>query len=317
MAPCSVRSRPGRAGPGDLADPTTPVAHDARAVADLARVSTVDELDAPGVGLPGLPAAGRLARGGRGDPRAAFADRDVLGAPGARLRAGRRRGSRWSGWPRPRTAPTAPAGSSPVTAAATGSTRRCYRAGLANQPTSVHAGDGLALLGARVVAAVRCAPPANKPTPVERDTCRPWLATELSCWRRRCGRWSCSAAFGWQALWPALKQAGLADVPRPAAGLRARCRGDRVGGLTVLGCYHVSQQNTFTGTAHRAHARRRLRPRPGARPRSGRRRAEETAQDVAGIQPVADPSRHRIVTDRCQTPVATLNRCGQRGTRLG
>ena len=54
-----------------------------------------------------------------------------------------------------------------------------YRAGLANQPTSIRSGDGLQLNGARVVAAVRCAPPANKPTPAERDTCAPWLDREL------------------------------------------------------------------------------------------------------------------------------------------
>jgi uracil-DNA glycosylase len=119
-----------------------------------------------------------------------------------------------------------------------------HRAGLANQPTSVHAGDGLTLYGTRVLAAVRCAPPANKPTPVERDTCRPWLARELRLLRPTVI--VVLGAFGWQALWPALKQAGLADVPSPrpvfAHGAEVHAQG-----ITVLGCYHVSQQNTFTG----------------------------------------------------------------------
>ncbi len=81
-----------------------------------------------------------------------------------------------------------------------------YRCGLANQPTSVSADDGLELYGVRIVAAVRCAPPANKPTTEERDTCRPWLSRELElCWP------SVRAVvvlggFGWAALWPALRR---------------------------------------------------------------------------------------------------------------
>ena len=119
-----------------------------------------------------------------------------------------------------------------------------HRAGLANQPTSVHAADGLTLYGTRVLAAVRCAPPANKPTPAERDTCRPWLAQELSLLMPKVI--VVLGAFGWQALWPALRQAGLADVPSPRP-VFAHGAEVRAGGITILGCYHVSQQNTFTG----------------------------------------------------------------------
>ena len=129
-----------------------------------------------------------------------------------------------------------------------------FRAGLANQPTSVHAGDGLALNSVRIVAAVRCAPPANKPTPAERDTCRPWLARELALLAPTLRVFVVLGGFGWQALWPALAAAGLGPLPRsrPAFGHGAEVRLGGTAtpgatGLAVLGCYHVSQQNTFTG----------------------------------------------------------------------
>ncbi len=121
-----------------------------------------------------------------------------------------------------------------------------HRAGLANQATSVHAGDGLTLRRTRIVAAVRCAPPANMPTPSERDTCAQWLVRELQLvWANlRCI--VVLGGFGWSALWPALRGAGLIGVQRvPAFG-----HGVEVAlphGVTVVGCYHVSQQNTFTG----------------------------------------------------------------------
>ena len=118
-----------------------------------------------------------------------------------------------------------------------------YRAGLANQPTSVSAGDGLELYGTRVLAAVRCAPPANKPTPAERDTCRPWLVRELALVRPRVI--VVLGGFGWTALWAALAELGIAaPTPRPVFGHGAEVHLD---GVTLLGCYHVSQQNTFTG----------------------------------------------------------------------
>ena len=136
-----------------------------------------------------------------------------------------------------------------------------WRAGLANQPTSTHIGDGLELTDVRVAAAVRCAPPANAPTPEERDTCSPWLARELAL-LPRLRVVVVLGGFGWTALWPVLAAAGYA-VPRPRPafghGVEVALTGPR-GPLTLLGSYHVSQQNTFTGTAHRADAGRRPGP---------------------------------------------------------
>jgi uracil-DNA glycosylase family 4 len=123
-----------------------------------------------------------------------------------------------------------------------------WRAGLANQPTSTHVGDGLELTDVRVCASVRCAPPANAPTPEERDTCSPWLARELAL-LPRLRVIVVLGAFGWTALWPVLGTAGvLLPRPRPAFahGVEVTLRGP-AGPLTLLGSYHVSQQNTFTG----------------------------------------------------------------------
>ena len=123
-----------------------------------------------------------------------------------------------------------------------------WRAGLANQPTSTHLGDGLELSDVRVAAAVRCAPPANAPTPVERDTCSPWLARELAL-LPRLRVIVVLGGFGWTALWPVLAAAGyVVPRPRPVFGHGAEVRlSGPLGPLTVLGSYHVSQQNTFTG----------------------------------------------------------------------
>ena len=125
-----------------------------------------------------------------------------------------------------------------------------YRCGLASQPTSVAAGDGQRLTGARMVAAVRCAPPENKPTPGERDTCAPWLAAEFRLVAPTLRVVVCLGGFAWQALWPVLAEGGYA-VPRPRPafghGAEARVTGAAVTPLLLLGCYHPSQQNTFTG----------------------------------------------------------------------
>ena len=126
-----------------------------------------------------------------------------------------------------------------------------HETGLAALPTSTSAGDGQRLLGTRVTAAVRCAPPANKPTPTERDTCRPWLARELELLRPTLRSIVVLGGFAWQALWPTLTAAGYATPPRrPSFGHGARAdlpMAGATGDLAVLGCYHPSQQNTFTG----------------------------------------------------------------------
>jgi uracil-DNA glycosylase family 4 len=119
-----------------------------------------------------------------------------------------------------------------------------HRAGLAALPTSVTAGDGQRLIDARMMAAVRCAPPLNAPTPAERDTCRPWLARELSL-LAELRAIVVLGGFAWQALWPVLGSLGYAvPVPRPRFGHGVEVE---LGRLTVVGCFHPSQQNTFTG----------------------------------------------------------------------
>jgi uracil-DNA glycosylase family 4 len=122
-----------------------------------------------------------------------------------------------------------------------------HRAGLANQPTSVGPDDGLELVHTRIFAAVRCAPPANRPTPAERDTCAPWLHRELALLRPTLRVVVALGAFAWAAWWPALTAAyGLAaPVPRPKFSHGALWFAG--GAPRLLGCYHVSQQNTFTG----------------------------------------------------------------------
>ncbi|HET9255383.1 MAG TPA: uracil-DNA glycosylase [Pseudonocardiaceae bacterium] len=120
-----------------------------------------------------------------------------------------------------------------------------HTVGLANQPSSTHRGDGLTLHRTRITAPVHCAPPANKPTPAERDACRPWLVRELTLLRPTLRAVVVLGAFGWQALLPALSAAGWpVPAPRPRFGHGAEVILD---GLHLLGCYHVSQQNTFTG----------------------------------------------------------------------
>ena len=128
-----------------------------------------------------------------------------------------------------------------------------HRVGLATRPTSVHAGDGQQLVGTRMVAAVRCAPPLNKPTTVERDTCAPWLDAEVTLVAPSLRVVVALGSFGWQAALRTFRTLGW-QVPRPAPrfghGAEARIGLPAAGGAEVLllGCYHPSQQNTFTGT---------------------------------------------------------------------
>jgi uracil-DNA glycosylase family 4 len=121
-----------------------------------------------------------------------------------------------------------------------------HRAGLARLATSTHAGDGQQLTDVRIAAAVRCAPPSNAPTPQERDTCRPWLDHELTFMRPRLRVVVVLGGFAWAAVWPSLVAAGY-DVPprRPRFGHLREV--ELPGGVLVLGSFHPSQQNTFTG----------------------------------------------------------------------
>jgi uracil-DNA glycosylase family 4 len=121
-----------------------------------------------------------------------------------------------------------------------------WRCGLATQPASTAAGDGQRLLGARMVAAVRCAPPANKPSVTERDTCEPWLSAEFQMVGPDLRAIVCLGQFAWLAMWRQLALTRYpVPVPRPRFGHGTQARvGERI---LVLGCYHPSQQNTFTG----------------------------------------------------------------------
>ncbi len=120
-----------------------------------------------------------------------------------------------------------------------------HRTGFANQPTSTRRDDGLRLHDAWIAAAVRCAPPANRPTPAERDTCLPWSVRELEL-LPSVRLIVCLGGFAWDAALRLRRAAGLENPrPRPRFGHDALFDGgDR---LPLLGCFHPSQQNTFTG----------------------------------------------------------------------
>jgi uracil-DNA glycosylase len=119
-----------------------------------------------------------------------------------------------------------------------------FRVGFANQPTSVARDDGLRLTDAWVCAAVRCAPPANRPLPEERDNCLPYLVRELSL-LSSVSVIVALGSFGWDAALRGLRAFGeTLPRPRPRFGHGAQAE---IGRYTLLGCFHPSQQNTFTG----------------------------------------------------------------------
>jgi len=240
---------PGTGWPEDPATRDTPVAHNAAEVRDLAAAPSLAELTARQSVCRACPRLVAWREEVATIRRKSFQDEQYWGRPIA-------------GWGVP--APSilivglAPAahGGNRTGRVFTGDRSgdflfaSLYRNGLASQPTSVSAGDGQRLIGARVAAVVRCAPPANRPTPDERDTCEPWLTAELRMIAPSLRVIVCLGGFAWQALWHALERTGHAvPRPRPAFGHGAEVELPRADGANVLliGCYHPSQQNTFTG----------------------------------------------------------------------
>jgi len=118
-----------------------------------------------------------------------------------------------------------------------------HRTGFSNRATSTHRGDGLRLRNLYVAAVNRCAPPANRPTPEERDRCLPYLVRELRA-LERARVLVCLGAFAWDGALRAVAAHGHAVRPKPRFGHGAEAV---VGPWTLLGCFHPSQQNTFTG----------------------------------------------------------------------
>jgi uracil-DNA glycosylase len=121
--------------------------------------------------------------------------------------------------------------------------RVLHRTGFANQPHSTHPGDGLRLTGAYIAAVNRCCPPANRPTPQERDNCLPYLVRELEL-LDAVKVVVALGAFAWDGALRALAVLGHGARPRPRFGHGSEAE---VGPYRLLGTYHPSQQNTFTG----------------------------------------------------------------------
>lgn len=125
-----------------------------------------------------------------------------------------------------------------------------HRVGLATQRSNEHAGDGQHLLGARILSTVRCAPPDNMPTIEERATCAPWLLAEWRLVMPTVRVVLALGTYGWDASLRTARERGyLAPTPKPRFrhGAEAELRAPDGNPVTLLGCYHPSQQNTSTG----------------------------------------------------------------------
>ena len=239
---------PGSGWPGDPADVATPVAHDAREIAALAADATLDQVTARSSVCRACPRLVAWREEIAVEKRRAFATEPYWGRPVPGF-----------GDPAPRIlvvglAPAAHGGNRTgrvFTGDRSGDWLfgALYRAGLASQPTATDAADGLRLEGARVVAPVRCAPPANRPTPNERDTCASWFDRELGLVLPSLSAIVALGSFAWSAALVALARCDV-RVPRPRPrfghGEEVRLQGPG-GDVLVVGCYHPSQQNTFTG----------------------------------------------------------------------
>ncbi|OMB85002.1 MULTISPECIES: uracil-DNA glycosylase [Mycolicibacterium] len=235
---------PGSGWPGDPADASTPVAKTAAQVRRLAsRAGSLAELDAPISVCRACPRLVEWREEVAVAKRKSFADQPYWGRPATGL------GPENPGIFIVGLAPAAQ-GANRTGRVFTGDRSgdflfaALHRVGLANQAESVDAADGLRLIDTRMAAAVRCAPPANAPTPAERATCAPWLQAE---WRLVGPSVRVVIALGGFAWRAALE---LIGAPRPAPkfghGATAQLR-SAFGPVTLLGCFHPSQQNTFTG----------------------------------------------------------------------
>jgi uracil-DNA glycosylase family 4 len=242
--------RPGTGWPGDPAGPDTPVAHTPEDVTELAASApTLAELVARQSVCRACPRLVEWRERVAVERRRAYATETYWGRP-------------ISGWgdeePRILIVGLAPAahGGNRTGRIFTGDRSgdwlfaSLHRVGLATLPTSAYAGDGQRLIGTRVAATVRCAPPDNKPTPAERAACLPWLEREVAEVAGSVRAIVALGGYAWQGVWPALRQAGYKlPRPRPSFGHGVEVELVAPGGHVVrlLGSYHPSQQNTFTG----------------------------------------------------------------------
>lgn len=243
---------PGTGWPGDPAPASTPVARSAAGVRRLAATSSLASLDARVSVCAACPRLVAWREEVAIAKRASFADQPYWGRPIA-------------GWgaaqPRLLIVGLAPAanGGNRTGRVFTGDSSgdwlfaSLHRTGWAALGTSTAAGDGQRLLDARMVATVRCAPPANKPTVTERDACAPWIAAEVRLLAPRLRVVVALGGYGWDGVLRSFAAAGYV-VPKPKARFAHAAEAVLSPGpslacepVTLLGCYHPSQHNTFTG----------------------------------------------------------------------
>lgn len=236
---------PGSGWPGDPATPATAVATSAAQVRRLSSdAATLEQLDAEVSVCRACPRLLAWREEVAVTKRKSFADQPYWGRPAPGWGAAR---------PRVMIVGLAPAaqGANRTGRIFTGDRSgdflfaALHRTGLANQATSVDSADGLQLFDTRMAAAVRCAPPGNAPTPAERATCAPWLDAEWGMVAADVRVIVALGGFAWRA---AMDMVGTRPKPLPKFGHGAtRTLTTPHGAVTLLGCYHPSQQNTFTG----------------------------------------------------------------------
>ena len=253
---------PGSGWPGDPADAATPVARSAAGVRAIAGSASLVELDAAVSVCRACPRLVEWRERVAIEKRASFAGEDYWGRPAPSF-----------GDP---AASVLIVGLAPAAHGANRTGRMftgdrsgdwlyaaLHRAGYASQASSTHAGDGLVLKGVRITATCHCAPPGNKPTPDERATCAGWLDRELTLLTAPgAGPGSvlgvgsgaelrsilCLGGIAWDAVLAAARRLGWGvPAPKPRFGHGAEAVLDATRPLRLVGSYHVSQQNTFTG----------------------------------------------------------------------